>query len=121
MRISGRGAPSVISLVVVAINVIPKQFWETKIEKRMGSCSDMCIRIIKNSDETKSLIAVFYEKFDYSPFSICSCTIASTTATVVRFKISRVELSTSVKWIGLFKPIWIGPIVSLIPSVSSNL
>ena len=28
---------------------------------------------------------------------------------------------TSVKWIGLFKPIWIGPIVSLMPSVSSNL
>ena len=26
-----------------------------------------------------------------------------------------------VKWIGLFKPIWIGPIVSLMPSVSSNL
>lgn len=31
------------------------------------------------------------------------------------------KLSTSVKWIGLFKPIWIGPIVSLMPSVSSNL
>lgn len=47
MRISGRGAPSVISLVVVAINVIPKQFWETKIEKRMGSCSDKRIQIAK--------------------------------------------------------------------------
>ena len=39
-------------------------------------------------------------------------TIASITATAVIFTMSRTELSKSVKWIGLFRPIWIGPMNS---------
>ena len=40
-------------------------------------------------------------------------TIASITATAVMFTISRTEASQSVKWIGLFNPICIGPITSV--------
>ena len=44
--------------------------------------------------------------------SIFLATIASMTATAVMFTMSRTELSMSVKWTGLFSPIWIGPIIS---------
>lgn len=45
----------------------------------------------------------------------CSCTYASRTAIVVKFTMSRDELAMSVKWIGLFKPICIGPTNSATP------
>ncbi len=40
-------------------------------------------------------------------------TMASMTATAVMFTMSRTELSKSVKWMGLFSPICIGPISSM--------
>ncbi len=40
-------------------------------------------------------------------------TIASMQAMAVMLTMSRTELSISVKWIGLFRPIWIGPITSV--------
>ena len=48
----------------------------------------------------------------WSEFSTFFATIASMTATAVMFTMSRTELSISVKCIGLFSPIWIGPIIS---------
>ena len=39
--------------------------------------------------------------------------MASTTATVVRLRIVARRTFPSVKWIGLFGPIWIGPITRL--------
>lgn len=41
-----------------------------------------------------------------------SSTMASMTATAVMFTMSRTELSKSVKWMGLFSPIWMGPTTS---------
>ena len=48
------------------------------------------------------IIGYFYFCFD---LLISSCTMASKTATVVKFTISLEELSISVKCIGLFNPI----------------
>lgn len=55
---------------------------------------------------------VRYEPNYFSHFFFLS-TIASITAIAVIFTISRTELSISVKWIGLFNPICIGPITSV--------
>lgn len=49
----------------------------------------------------------------YYSFFIFLATIASIHAMAVMLTISRTELSMSVKWIGLFSPIWIGPITSV--------
>lgn len=51
----------------------------------------------------------------YAYLHFCSCTQASRTAIVVKFTMSRDELAMSVKWIGLFKPICIGPTNSATP------
>ena len=56
----------------------------------------------------------------YCVVTVYSCsffffsTIASITAIAVMFTISRTEASQSVKWIGLFNPIWMGPITSVL-------
>ena len=47
-----------------------------------------------------------------------SSTAASRTAIVVRLIMSRTSESTAMKWIGLFNPIWIGPMASATPSSS---
>ena len=61
-------------------------------------------------------------KLDYKRFaSFCSSTWASITAMVTMFKMSRTVLSTFRMWIGLFNPICIGPMVSLIPFSSISL
>ena len=39
-------------------------------------------------------------------------TMASIAATAVTLRISCTELSKSMKWMGLFNPIWMGPMIS---------
>ena len=60
------------------------------------------------------------QRFSHDNLHFCSSTIASITATTVIFMISRTELSKSTKWIGLFNPIWIGPISSVSGDMARN-
>ena len=54
--------------------------------------------------------------------SLILATYASMVATATIFTTSRTEAPKSMKWIALFRPIWIGPIISAsLPSICSIL
>ena len=64
---------------------------------------------------------LFLRPFNYSDnylswsLPIFSSTAASSTATVARLTMSRTGESTLMKWIGLLRPIWMGPMASARP------